>query len=89
MRVVAVLGTVIACGAWALAAFVYAAWADIEGLSEGRQILAGVAVAALGIGCLAAALQGGLAGRAGRTTVMLVIATVAFAAWLAIAVEPT
>ena len=89
VRVVAVVAGIIAAVAWAFFAFVYAAWADIEGLGDSSEIVAGLAVAAIGIACLVAALRRVARGEGTSATVILALAAVAFVAWLAVAVAST
>ena len=79
---------VIASAAWAFFAFVHAAWADIEGFAESSEIAAGLAVTAIGIACLLAALRRLLREETDHASVMLVIAAVAFVAWLAVVPGP-
>ena len=75
--------TTMLCAGWALLAFIYAAYAHIEGLGAWEP---GVAVAGSGIGCMVLALRAWRADRNGPTLALILMCVVAFVGWLQIAV---
>jgi hypothetical protein len=81
----AIIAAISACAAWAFFAFVYAAWAHIEGLRDSSEIFAAVIVAACGIAGILLGLRAGLAGRRGSAWVALLASLAAFAAWMGLA----